>query len=229
MKILISGVCGFVGGHLAGYLMESHKGISIVGLDNLVRSGSETNRVSLKRLGVQLFHGDIRMASDLETLPLADWVVDAAAQPSVLFYCAAADLANSSTCPAAKRTPLCRFMNSLAKVRPEANLLPPGLQLPGGFVRLHIVERKANPLLWELLGLFGEHELAPILVNTSFNLPPEPPVVRPRDAIRTFFCSGIDAVFIDNFLLTKWSSAYVLNGYSVQKPEIQDTVRGTDS
>ena len=84
MKILISGVCGFAGSHLARYLMESHEGISIVGIDNLARSGSETNRVSLKRLGVQLFHGDIRMASDLETLPITEWVIDAAAQPSVL-------------------------------------------------------------------------------------------------------------------------------------------------
>jgi CDP-paratose 2-epimerase len=84
MNILISGVCGFVGSHIARYLLESHEGITIVGIDNLVRLGSETNRLSLKRHGVQLFHGDIRMASDLETLPLADWVIDAAAQPSVL-------------------------------------------------------------------------------------------------------------------------------------------------
>src|ERR1039457_2112964 len=84
MKVLISGVCGFVGSHLARYLMESHEGITIVGLDNLARSGSETNRVSLKCLGVQLCHGDIRMASDLETLPVADWVIDTAAQSSVL-------------------------------------------------------------------------------------------------------------------------------------------------
>ncbi|HVP00768.1 MAG TPA: NAD-dependent epimerase/dehydratase family protein [Bryobacteraceae bacterium] len=84
MKILISGICGFVGRHVAGYLLEAHEGISIVGIDNLARSGSETNRVSLKRLGVNLFHGDIRMASDVETLPVADWVIDAAAQPSVL-------------------------------------------------------------------------------------------------------------------------------------------------
>jgi len=84
MKVLISGVCGFAGSHLARYLMESHEGITIVGLDSLARAGSETNRLSLKRLGVQLFHGDIRMASDLETLPAVDWVIDAAAQPSVL-------------------------------------------------------------------------------------------------------------------------------------------------
>ncbi len=84
MKVLISGVCGFVGSHLARYLIESQEGITIVGLDSLARFGSETNRLSLKRLGVQLFHGDIRVASDLETLPTADWVIDAAAQPSVL-------------------------------------------------------------------------------------------------------------------------------------------------
>src|SRR5271165_4320870 len=84
MKVLISGVCGFAGSHLARYLMESHEGITIVGLDSLARPGSETNRLPLKELGVQLFHGDIRMASDLETIPAVDWVIDAAAQPSVL-------------------------------------------------------------------------------------------------------------------------------------------------
>ena len=84
MKILISGACGFVGSHLARYFIESREGITIVGLDNLARPGSEVNRVLLKRLGVQLFHGDIRMASDFEGLPLSDWVIDAAAQPSVL-------------------------------------------------------------------------------------------------------------------------------------------------
>lgn len=121
-------------------------------------------------------------------------------------------------------SPLCRFMNSLASVRADANVLPRALQLPGGLVRLHIVEKETNRLLWELFGRFGEHEPAPILVNTSFNLPGEPPVVRPRDAVRTFFCSGTDAVFVDNFLLTKWSSAHVLNGRSAQKTEI----RGSD-
>lgn len=84
MKILISGVCGFAGSHVARYLLESHEGIEIMGLDNLARQGSETNRLSLKRLGVNLVHGDLRMASDVDALHGADWVIDAAAQPSVL-------------------------------------------------------------------------------------------------------------------------------------------------
>jgi carbamoyltransferase len=121
-------------------------------------------------------------------------------------------------------SPLCRFMNSLARVRADADVLPRALLLPGGMVRLHIVEKETNRAFWELLRRFGEHAPAPILVNTSFNLPGEPPVVRPRDAVRAFFCSGTEAVFVDNFLLTKWSSAYVLNGRAVQQPEAQGTV-----
>ena len=84
MKILISGACGFAGSHLARYLVESREGISLFGLDNLARQGSESNRLVLKQLGVRLFHGDIRIASDLETLPEVDGVIDAAAQPSIL-------------------------------------------------------------------------------------------------------------------------------------------------
>lgn len=84
MKLLISGICGFAGSHLARCLLESHEGLEIIGLDNLARQGSETNRLPLKQLGVKLYHGDLRMASDVEALPAADWVIDAAAQPSVL-------------------------------------------------------------------------------------------------------------------------------------------------
>ncbi len=84
MKVLISGICGFAGSHIARYLREAHEGITISGFDSLARAGSEINRTALKRLGIPVFHGDVRVASDLETLPAADWVIDAAAQPSVL-------------------------------------------------------------------------------------------------------------------------------------------------
>ena len=84
MRILISGVCGFVGSTLARALAENGAGHALMGFDNFIRPGSETNRADLKRLGVKLFHGDLRAASDLETLPAVDWVIDAAATPSVL-------------------------------------------------------------------------------------------------------------------------------------------------
>jgi carbamoyltransferase len=78
-----------------------------------------------------------------------------------------------------------------------------GFLLPGNRVRLHVVNREANPLFWRLLKRFGETASAPILVNTSFNLFGEPLVVKPRDAMRSYFCSGIDALIIDNFVLSK--------------------------
>jgi CDP-paratose 2-epimerase len=84
MKLLITGVCGFVGSTLAATLLERMEGLSIVGVDNLMRPGSGTNRAWLRKLGVTFVHGDIRSASDVEALPDSDWVIDAAANPSVL-------------------------------------------------------------------------------------------------------------------------------------------------
>ena len=84
MKVLITGICGFVGSSLAKGLLERRAGLSIYGIDNLMRPGSELNRSRLRDLGVVLVHGDVRLPSDLESLPPMDWVVDAAANPSVL-------------------------------------------------------------------------------------------------------------------------------------------------
>jgi len=84
MRVLISGICGFAGSHIARYLLESRQGMAIAGVDSLARAGSETNRLELRRLGVKVIHGDVRVASDIEALPAVDWVIDAAAQPSVL-------------------------------------------------------------------------------------------------------------------------------------------------
>jgi carbamoyltransferase len=98
---------------------------------------------------------------------------------------------------------LCESMNSLARVKPEVEGLPEGFVLPGGLVRLHTVSKEANPSLWDLLKRFGLQAPAPMLINTSFNLFGEPLVVSPLDAIRSYSCSGIDALLMDNFLLTK--------------------------
>ena len=84
MKIFITGICGFVGSSLAHGLREAMPKAKISGIDNLVRPGSEINRRTLKPFGISVVHGDIRNASDLEPLAPADWIIDAAANPSVM-------------------------------------------------------------------------------------------------------------------------------------------------
>ena len=84
MKILISGVCGFVGSSLARYFREHDSAIEVTGFDNFIRAGSEVNRRKLPALGVPVFHADLRVQSDIDALPAADWVIDAAANASVL-------------------------------------------------------------------------------------------------------------------------------------------------
>jgi CDP-paratose 2-epimerase len=84
MKLLITGACGFVGNALAECLLERVEGLSVTGVDNLMRPGAEINRGRIERLGVNFFHGDLRSSSDVSALPACDWVIDAAANPSVL-------------------------------------------------------------------------------------------------------------------------------------------------
>jgi CDP-paratose 2-epimerase len=83
VRILVAGVCGFVGSSLARAWAEGG-GHSLVGIDSLARPGSEVNRLALRDLGVDVRHADLRVASDVESLPDVDAVVDAAASPSVL-------------------------------------------------------------------------------------------------------------------------------------------------
>jgi CDP-paratose 2-epimerase len=84
MKLLITGICGFVGSSLARYLRADSPDWEIHGIDNFIRPGSERNRLALKQLGVKVRHADLRATSDFESLPAVDAVIDAAANPSVL-------------------------------------------------------------------------------------------------------------------------------------------------
>lgn len=82
MRILVTGICGFVGSTLARELVAA--GHRVIGFDNFIRPGSETNREPLEKLGVRVLTADLRDAAAMDALPECDFVVDAAANPSVL-------------------------------------------------------------------------------------------------------------------------------------------------
>lgn len=84
MKILITGICGFAGSTLARELRGQREGVQVVGIDNLSRRGSEENFDSLLAEGIDVRRGDVRKAEDLKQFGTVDWLIDAAANPSVL-------------------------------------------------------------------------------------------------------------------------------------------------
>jgi len=99
-------------------------------------------------------------------------------------------------------SPNCRFLASLATLtEPVAGL--DRFAFHGNSMRVHTVDKGANPLFWRLLHKFGESAPAPILVNTSFNLFGEPLVTDPRGAVRSFYCAGVDALALGPFFLVK--------------------------
>lgn len=83
MTVLITGGCGFIGSNLAIMLKQQYPKYTVLALDNLKRKGSELNMPRLSEHGVQFTHGDIRNAEDLVFDQPIDFIIDAAAEPSV--------------------------------------------------------------------------------------------------------------------------------------------------
>jgi len=96
-----------------------------------------------------------------------------------------------------------RFLSTIGRVKPEHLDKLAAAILADDLVRVHTVDRDENPLYWKLLHAAGRATGLPVLYNTSFNLFGEPLVCTPRDAVRSFYSSGIDAMFVGNFFLQK--------------------------
>jgi carbamoyltransferase len=96
----------------------------------------------------------------------------------------------------------CRFATSVGELKPGPGPLE-SFTFGRRQVRLHLSDAAVNRRFDALLRRFGQLAPAPILVNTSFNLFGEPLVCDPRAAVRSFYCSGIDALVIGDFLVVK--------------------------
>ena len=96
-----------------------------------------------------------------------------------------------------------RFLSTVGRVKPEHREKFAAAILAGDLVRVHAVDRTDNPLYWRLLHQAGKATGLPVVYNTSFNLFGEPLVCTPRDAVRSFYSSGIDAMFVGSFFLQK--------------------------
>ena len=92
---------------------------------------------------------------------------------------------------------------TMSRVKPAYREQFASALLGDGWIRLHAVSSGENPLYHRLLLEAGRSLGLPVLYNTSFNLFGDPIVCSPRDAVRSFYSSGIDSMVIGNFLLEK--------------------------
>ena len=95
------------------------------------------------------------------------------------------------------------FMITSFDVKPEKKNKIPAVVHIDGTVRPQMVKKETNKLYWELINEFGQITGEYIILNTSFNVMGEPIINNPQDAIKCFFDSGIDALFISNYYLHK--------------------------
>ena len=95
------------------------------------------------------------------------------------------------------------FMTFTFDVLPERREDIPGIVHVDGSARVQTVSRADEPLYYELIEHFYRLTGVPVVLNTSFNLAGEPIVCSPNDALRTTFTSGVDALVIGHYLVTK--------------------------
>ncbi|RME72300.1 MAG: hypothetical protein D6781_02465 [Verrucomicrobia bacterium] len=69
--------------------------------------------------------------------------------------------------------------------------------------RIQTVDRESNPRFHRILSAFADLTGCPVLVNTSFNVRGEPPVLTPRDAIECFLATEMDALALGAHFVEK--------------------------
>lgn len=115
-------------------------------------------------------------------------------------------------CPAVARDAASQFMQSdvdapfmilTFKATELASRSIPAVVHIDGTMRVQTVSEADNPGFHRLLHAFGDRAGPPVLLNTSFNVKGEPIVCSPRDALRTFSATGLDALAIGPFLVEK--------------------------
>ncbi len=95
------------------------------------------------------------------------------------------------------------FMILTFDVRPDKRAVIPAVTHADNSARVQTVRRDVNPRYWQLIAEFDRLTGVPVLLNTSFNLRGEPIVCTPKDAIRTFYSSGLDFLVLGNVIVTK--------------------------
>ncbi len=69
--------------------------------------------------------------------------------------------------------------------------------------RVQTIDKKRNPVYYDLINHFYKQTGCPVIINTSFNVRGEPIVCSPEDAFRCFMSTEMDYLILGNFVLDK--------------------------
>lgn len=96
-----------------------------------------------------------------------------------------------------------KFMLYVVPVKKEKRIALGAVTHEDGTARPQFVDKKTNPKYYQLIKSFGQITGIPVLLNTSFNLKGEPIVNTAKQALTTFFKSGIDTLVLGDFIVNK--------------------------
>jgi carbamoyltransferase len=97
-------------------------------------------------------------------------------------------------------------MAMTSPVRADKRRVIPAPTHADGTGRLQTVNRRVQPLYWQLIKEFERVSGIPVVLNTSFN-DNEPIVCTPGEALDCFFRTGMDSLAIGPFLVSRNLSA----------------------
>ena len=103
-------------------------------------------------------------------------------------------------CPPGTEVP---YMERVFMFKPEKRDEVPAVVHVDGSGRLGTIGEDSPPRFRALIEHFEAKTGVPIVLNTSFNLNGEPMIDSPADAIRTFYSSGLDVLYLGDVRITK--------------------------
>lgn len=95
------------------------------------------------------------------------------------------------------------YMTMTVKVVDDKKSVIPAVTHQDDTARVQSVSSANNLLYYSLISKFNEITGVPVVINTSFNDSGEPIVETPKDAIQCFLKTGMDALIMGNWLITK--------------------------
>jgi carbamoyltransferase len=95
------------------------------------------------------------------------------------------------------------YMIMIVNVREQHRAALPAITHVNGTARVQTVSAKDNPDFHSLLKAVGKATGREMVLNTSFNVKGQPIVNTAREAVETFLGTGIQGLFLENYLITK--------------------------